>query len=112
QVLQPAQHRVSALATAHRHEEPVEIALEDPGRRIARVRTRKNRDDDGHIGALHESLDAVQEHRLPRDPPELLELFAPRARSTPGRDDHHPYIALDTAHGKSLSKSSAILRTP
>jgi hypothetical protein len=55
---------------------------------------RENNDDERNIFALLERLHAVEKHRLPRHPPELLELLSASAGSFSAGDDYHADVRI------------------
>jgi hypothetical protein len=88
QILEAIRDGLRAFAPAYGQEQSVDIALEQPRWWIANERLRQNANDHRDVAPSVEGLDAVQQHWLASDPPELFELAAAHATSrAPGDDD-------------------------
>jgi hypothetical protein len=72
QVLEAIAHRIDSFLATDGDEQPIDITLKEPRRRIAGVSSWKNDYDHSNVGAFLKLLDAVQQHRLAADPAELL----------------------------------------
>ena len=101
-VVETIRDRLGARSPPDRDEQTIDVALKEPGRRIAGILLREDAHHRANVVALHERLHAVEEHRLPRDPPKLLELRSADARAAAGGDDHDTDVRHSRgAHAKS-----------
>ena len=106
QVLEAVRDALRALAAADGNEQAVDVALEEPRRRVGGVRPGEHDHDRVHVGPCHERLHAVEQHRPPRDPAELLQLGPSHARPAARGDDHH----ADVAGGRVVGVGRTTLR--
>src|SRR5688500_7347718 len=102
--------RLGTGPPADRDEQPVEVGLEEPRRRVSGVSRWKDAHHREDVRAFHECLHAVKQHRLPRHPPKLFRLGTASARARSSGDDDDADVAR--AHSKRRPNSSAIVRTP
>jgi hypothetical protein len=93
-IFQAVPHRIDPFTSANREKETLRVALKEPRRRIADVFVRKYDDYECDVLAFLKSLDAVQQHRLPRNPSELLELRSAGAGSLSAGDDYNADVAF------------------
>jgi hypothetical protein len=90
-------HRFAPMASSYRQKKALGVALEDPWRRVSDVLARQDADNHRDVGARLECLNAVEQHRLSGDPPELFELGRSGAGPTTGGDDYYTDVALHGA---------------
>jgi len=93
QIVEAIRHGFHPCPAARRHHQAIDVALKEPRRRIPSVPLWQHAHDAADGGVRHERLDAVQQHRLPRYPAELLQPGAPNSRSRANRDYYHADVA-------------------
>jgi hypothetical protein len=93
-ILESVPHRVAALASSNGEKKSLGVALKEPWRRITDVLVRQDDDDESDILTLLKCLNAVQKHRLSRNPSELLELRSTGARSFSAGDNYHADVTV------------------
>jgi hypothetical protein len=91
------------MTSANGQQKALGVALEDPGRRVSDVLARQDADNHRDFRERLEGLNAVEQHGLAGNPPELLQLFRSRARPAPGGDDNDTNVALHSG-AEELSK--------
>src|SRR5439155_1375400 len=94
--------------------EPVDVALKEPGWRIARVLPRQDTHHRTDVRTRHERLHAVQQHRFPGNPAKLLQLSVAGARARATRHDDDADVARGGRRGQANTRcsTSCTVRTP
>jgi hypothetical protein len=65
------------MTSANGQKKALGVALKDPGRRVSDVLPRQDADNHRNVCERLKCLNAVEQHRLPGNPPELFELGDP-----------------------------------
>src|SRR6185437_10453180 len=111
-IIQSAAHGVAALVASDTDQQAAQIALEEPWRRISRVRPGDYRNYHAYVGTLLEQLHAVQQHRFASNPAELFQLVGAGACSGSSSDDDDADVLQSFSHENSRLNISAMVATP
>jgi hypothetical protein len=88
-ILESVANRIASFSAADGQQKSFRVTLKKPWRRVTHMFVRENYDNHRDVVALLKCLNAVEQHRLARDPAELLELLPASAGSLPAGDDHN-----------------------
>jgi hypothetical protein len=93
-IFQSIAHGIAAFSSADRQQESLGVALEQPWWRISDVFVRQDDNNHRNVFPLLKCLDAVEQHRLARNPPKLLQLVTAGAASLSAGDNDNADVFL------------------